>query len=343
MLFRFNINTNNTNNKFSTIKETCSNGCPSDTYTPDLNTSPLVLTKSADALYSIYNSYQKTFTPKYLLNNHNFLTEKTNFSTSPPGPANIFIIRHGEKPEDGYTLNCNGVNRACQLPDFINNLGENGFPIFAIVTCLPDMTGGSTSSRHQFTVMMSSFLLNIPIFMYQKLNVSQSYDGTTALQLFTDSTFIGKNVLICWSHKNIQALTNQIVQCQNYLASGKTISQLKNNSSTVFSGQSTKDWWTKNTPIPLQYQYDYSKLSAPANIVPAKTMPYTNYAYLLPYWNTNNFNLVYKLSHINNDLSFSVFNQNITTCFQSCCLLLGLIQHDNSEDYVNEDNCGLPI
>ena len=344
MNFSFNMYTNNTTNKFSNVNSKCSEGCPNDTYAVNSQSTSLTVSKSADALYSIYNSYQKTFTPKYLTENNTFLTKKKNFASKPPGPANIFILRHGEKPEEGFTLNCNGVSRACQLPDFINSLGENGFPIFAIISVIPDMAGDNTSGRHGFTVALTSFLLNIPIFMYQSSNVSNPYNGITALKLFTDTTFLGKNVLICWSHKNMQALVNQIVQCQNYLASGRTTTDLLNNSVTVFSTQSTEAWWRANTPILPQYQYDYTKLSAPANIPPKTAMPYTNYASLLPYWHDYNYNLVYKLSQINSKtLTFSMFNQNITTCFQSCVLTIGLIQHDESKDYINEESCGLPV
>lgn len=341
----FNWKANKNTNNLSALSNTCSNGCPSDVYSPnsyESNRFSYTLTKSSSALYSIYNSYQNTFTPKYLSANYNYLTNTSNYTNSPAGPANIFFIRHGEKPENGYTLNCNGVDRACKLPTFVNNLGESGFPIFAIVTCLPDMTGGSVSARPEYTIMMASFLLNIPIFIYQEANVSQPYDGKTALELFTNSTFTGKNVLVCWEHKNIQSLVNQTVQCYNYLASGNTVSDLKNNSSTVFSTESTQTWWTNNTPVPQQYQYDYTSLPSPNNTSPSDTMPYTGYSSLLPYWNTNCFNLVYQLSQKSTGLTFSVLNEDVDTCFQSCELIIGLIQNNDTKSYTTEDSCGLP-
>jgi hypothetical protein len=313
----------------------------------DTNTFSFTLAESPSILYSIYNSYQNTFTPKYLLNNYDHLTDPSNYTGSPPGPANIFFIRHGEKPENGYILNSNGVNRASQLPTFINNLGENGFPIFAIVTCLPNMSEPkkdvkNLSAHPEFTIMMVSFLLNIPIFMYQESNVSQPYNGTTALQLFTNTTFIGKNIVVCWEHGNIQSLVNQTVQCYNYLKAGNTITDLSNNSSTVFSNESTQTWWTSHTPVPLQYQYNYTDLPPPINKPPKDVMPYTNYSHLLPYWNSKCFNLVYHLSQTDTDFTFSVLSENLDTSFQGCDLLIGLLQTQDTKDYTNEDNCGLP-
>jgi hypothetical protein len=338
MNYLFNIN----RQVNSGVSSQCSNGCPTDKYVSSVN---LPQYKSSDVLYSIYNSYQNTFTPTYLATNIDYLTNPSNYSSSPPGPANIFIIRHGEKPTTGYPLSCNGISRACQLPGFVNSLGESGFPIFAIITCYPNMvvgsSNGSITTRPESTIMLSSFLLNIPLYMYSNSNISQPYDGQTALQIFTDPTFIGKNILVVWEHNNIQALSNQIVQCYNYLSAGNTTTDLINNSATVFSTEDTSAWWSSNTPIPPPYQYNYATIVPPLP-APPDTMPYTSYSSLLPYWNYNCYDLVYHFLQNNTNLTFNVLSENINTCFQNCNLLIGLLQYNESPSYSNEDNCETP-
>jgi hypothetical protein len=177
------------------------------------------------------------------------------------------------------------------LPDFINQLADNGTPIFAIITCQPNMNSiinnNDNSMRPETTIMLSSFLLNIPLYIYLNSNISQPYDGETAFQLFTNPIFRGKNILIVWEHRNIQSLLNQIIQCNQYISSGNTIEDLIINKKEVFESQDTLNWWSHNTPISPENQYSSS-------LIPKYNIPYISYSKLLPYWNTNNFNHVYK-------------------------------------------------
>lgn len=87
-------------------KPSCSNGYPvnklkfSDEGTIKLTESNILGDKSlknSDVLYSLYNSYQKTFIPNYIQNNILKLRDPSNYTNLPMGPSNIFIIRHGEK------------------------------------------------------------------------------------------------------------------------------------------------------------------------------------------------------------------------------------------------------
>ena len=275
-----------------------------------------------------------------------YLTNPDNFSEMPPGPSNIFIIRHGEKNKNHsskneyyYTLNCNGIERSCKLPDFINDLGKSGTPIFAIITCQPSMNSSTdddkNSMRPESTAMLSSFLLNIPMYIYSGANVSQPYTGVTPLQLFTNPMFQGKNVLIVWEHKNIQALTNQIVQCYNYLAAGNSVDDLTTNSENVFSIQDTSNWWINNTPIPPSDQYISSD-------IPSYPMPYTSYSQLLPYWNKDDYDKVYKFSQTSGDLTLILFRENITTHYQNCQLSIGMLQYEGQSHYSHEGDCVPP-
>lgn len=307
------------------------------------NISNLSNPQTNDLLYSIYNSYQNTSTPKYIADNLMYLTNPLNYKNVSPGPSNIFIIRHGEKNSNNelnneyyYTLNCNGIDRACKLPDFINQLADDGTPIFSIITCQPNMNSitdnNDNSMRPETTIMLSSFLLNIPLYIYSGSNVSQPYDGETAFQLFTNPIFRGKNVLIVWEHKNIQSLTNQIIQCYEYLSSGKTVEDLVLNKKQVFENQNTFNWWSSNTPIPPQNKYVSS-------FIPQYPLPYISYSQLLPYWNTNNFNHVYKLTQSNGNLIFNIGREDIITSYKNCELIIGLLQYEGESKYEGETNC----
>lgn len=174
------------------------------------------------------------------------------------------------------------------------------------------------SMRPETTIMLTSFLLNIPLYIYSDSNISQPYNGETAYQLFTNQIFRGKNVLIVWEHKNIQSLTNQIIQCYEYLSSGNTIEDLIQNKNQVLKNQNTFNWWSVNTQIPPENQYISS-------FIPKYQLPYISYAKLLPYWNTNNFNYVYKFTQSKGNLIFNIFIQDITTRYKNCELIIGLL------------------
>ena len=307
-----------------------------------------------DILYSVYQYYQTTFTPNYIRNNILQLTNTGNHANLPDGPSNIFIIRHGEKNNNGspptdqntyYTINNNGVKRSIELPNFINKLGSDGTPITAIVTCNPSMDYitefGNVTIRPQTTIFLSAYLLNIPLYIFSNSNVSQPYDATTAINIFTNQTFRGKNILIVFEHKSIQSLTNQIVQCYNYFKQGGTVQNLNN--STLYN-VSTQSWWHQNTPIGPKNQYVGLQ---PNQGTPVYPIPYKSYSQYLPYWNTNSFDKVYRLSQTKpeHNLTIDIFDQNIDTGVQSCNLLIGLLQYVRCWDlplveyYKNEDDC----
>jgi hypothetical protein len=110
--------------------------------------------------------------------------------------------------------------------------------------------------------------------------VSQPYDATTATTLFTNTIFQGKNILILWEHTNIQSLTNQLVQCNEYINNNPdpniTQSQAISNLTSDPTGSiylynvtinptthtyietanvSTKNWWINNTIVPKDSEY----------------------------------------------------------------------------------------
>jgi len=327
-------------------KPSCSNGYPvsklkfSDEGTINLTESNILSDKSlknSDVLYSLYNSYQKTFTPNYIQNNILKLRDPSNYTNLPMGPSNIFIIRHGEKNSDNfndptnkntfYDINLNGIYRSIELPNFINDLGTKGFPITAIVTANPNMSvkpnASDISTRPEQTIMLSSWILNIPLYIFSSTNVSQPYDATTAINIFTNPSLRGRNIVVAFEHDNMQSLTNQLVQCYNYFKQGGTVQNLNN--STLYN-VSTEAWWKKNTPVSSEHQYPGFKSTQG---IPPYPIPYQKYSQYLPYINVNTFDKVYWLSQtkVENSLTIDIFYQNIYTCFPNCHLTIGLIQY----------------
>ena len=355
----------------------CNNGCPINKF-PDGTTT--TLTKSnvrsnnsftnEDIVYSVYQTYQKTFTPMYIQNNLLQLTNPNNYLHYPMGPSNIFIIRHGETYYENfaepltnsniyYNINCNGIYRSIHLPNFINDLGAQGFPITAIVTTSPNMNVLSTigvpdtiqhanddlSTRPQQTIFYSAWLLNIPLNIYSFSNFSQPYDATTAINIFTNPSFRGKNIIVSSEHDNAQALSNQLVQCYNYFKQGGTVQNLNNQ--TLYD-VSTEEWWKQNTPISPQYQYPGFQNNQG---IPPHSIPYQEYSQYLPYWNIKSFDIVFWLSQTNsqNNLTFKIINENISVCNKECHLMIGLIQYAFASNepgwtnsYANDGNCLLP-
>ena len=340
---------------------TCNAGCPVNKF-PDgivagLAKHNLVSNSSSltddDVMYSIYAKYEKTFTPTYYQNNLLQLTNPDNYTHLPMGPSNIFIIRHGEKMLDNYAdptnqdtyynLDCNGVHRSIELPNFINKLGVDGYPITTIVLTNARMDiniSGNASIHAQQTMHFSAWALSIPVLVFGYANCSQPYDATTAINIFTNASIRGKNIIVAFQHANIQSLTNQLVQCYNYFKQGGTVKNLNN---STLHNVSTEEWWKHNTPVEPKHQYSGYKHPMQK---PSYPIPHEKYSKYLPYWNANTYDRVYWLSQTNrpDDLTFKLLSQNINTCQNNeCNLLIGLIQWqynlNKNNVYENDPKC----
>jgi hypothetical protein len=213
----------------------------------------------------------------------------------------------------------------------------NGYPITTIVATNAHMDinkSGNVAIRSQQTVHFSAWALSIPILIFAYPDSAQPYDATTAINIFTNVTLRGKNIVVSYQHADIQSLTNQLVQCYNYFKQGGTVQNLNN--STLYN-VSTEAWWKKNTPVSPQYQYPGFK--SPQGI-PPYPIPYQNYSQYLPYTNVNTFDKVYWLSQtkVKNSLTIDIFYENIYTCFPNCHLTIGLIQYP-FVSYKNNSKC----
>lgn len=112
-------------------------------------------------------------------------------------PAEILMIRHGEKPSHGPELNDQGWQRAKALPTLFHNRDEfkrYGLPV-ALFAMRPDHDGGSVRAIQ--TLQYLSKDLGVPI------NTDFTRDQVSELvqKIKTDKSFDGQMVVICWEHK----------------------------------------------------------------------------------------------------------------------------------------------
>jgi hypothetical protein len=121
-------------------------------------------------------------------------------------PAQIFIIRHAEKVEDGEILSLKGFERAAALAPFFMGTPEftkHGPPV-AIYAMKP--TDHDFSVRPVQTVSVLSSAL--------KLGINDSYSRNKfpdmATQILSDPKYDGKTVLISWEHKNIPGIATAL-------------------------------------------------------------------------------------------------------------------------------------
>jgi hypothetical protein len=104
----------------------------------------------------------------------------------------VIIIRHGEKPEQGDNLSCQGLNRALQLPDVLNK--KFGTPEFIFVPSIN--TGKKTSAARMYQTI-------VPFAVKYNLSINSKYDVDDTKGLAQDVLKRNGTVLLVWEHKHI--------------------------------------------------------------------------------------------------------------------------------------------
>ncbi len=114
-------------------------------------------------------------------------------------PAQVFIMRHGEKPTAGDNLDAQGYQRATGLPAFFastTQLKQFGPPV-AIYAMAPSNT--DSSNRPVETVAPLAKALGIQInSSFTKLQIVP-----LVTQIMNSPAYNNKSVLICWEHTMI--------------------------------------------------------------------------------------------------------------------------------------------
>jgi hypothetical protein len=190
----------------------CNNGCPTNT--------------NDNKLFKLYKDYHGSRADNKSLN------KKIN--SSPVGPANIFIIRHGEKVNSLVSLDCNGIYRSCYNLHLLEEINRMGFGIDFIVTANPDILSGAMHIEQ--TIMAVSWLMDIPLFIFGSMG-----DPAEAVSnVYKNHLFNNKNILFCWEHTCIQNLLLNIIKI------GPATKKKKNKAFINKNGKLALPYWASN-------------------------------------------------------------------------------------------------
>ena len=119
-------------------------------------------------------------------------------------PAQIILLRHGEKPADPADphLSPAGVKRAKRLVRFIKTdpvMTRFGSPVAVFAT---QTTKDDNGQRTQETVAPLAAALELPV---QTPYHGKDY-AALAKQILSNPAYAGKTVVICWNHEEIPQL-----------------------------------------------------------------------------------------------------------------------------------------
>lgn len=121
------------------------------------------------------------------------------FSLAYSAPAQVVIIRHGEKPAVGNELNAQGWMRANALPQFFENnkiIQAFGKPI-ALYAGAPNKPDGSIRSIQ--TITPYAKFLGLPL----HTEIKKSDLSNLVNTVMGTKEYEGHTVIICWEHSVI--------------------------------------------------------------------------------------------------------------------------------------------
>jgi len=120
----------------------------------------------------------------------------------PLANAEILIIRHGEKPDEGKELSPAGVARATAYVEYFKSIRIDGHPIH--IDHIFATAESKNSDRERLTVE--------PLAKSLDLKIDDRYKNKAYGELATDIVThrYGHELLICWHHGNIPALVSAL-------------------------------------------------------------------------------------------------------------------------------------
>jgi hypothetical protein len=118
----------------------------------------------------------------------------------------VIIIRHGEKPEEGDNLSCQGFNRAFQLADVL--YAKFKIPDYIFVPSIK--TGKSTGTARMYQTI-------IPFAVKQNLNINTKYEVNDVPGLAASILKKNGTVLIVWEHNYILKIVQALSIKDNHL------------------------------------------------------------------------------------------------------------------------------
>lgn len=128
-----------------------------------------------------------------------FLSLQSFFTVAYSAPAQIVIIRHGEKPATGNELNEQGWKRANALVSFFGEnkiINEFGTPI-AVYAGAPNKPGASIRSIQTITPTAK----NLGLEVHQSITKDQI--DLLVNEVMNTKEYDNHTVLICWEHSVI--------------------------------------------------------------------------------------------------------------------------------------------
>jgi hypothetical protein len=115
------------------------------------------------------------------------------------GVKKIVIIRHGEKPDKGENLSCEGLNRALKLVTVLHQ--KIGTPDYIFVPTVN--TGKSTHTARMYQTI-------IPFAVKYNLEINTKYEVKDAESLVLSIKEKNGTILLVWEHKAIENILQQL-------------------------------------------------------------------------------------------------------------------------------------
>jgi hypothetical protein len=115
------------------------------------------------------------------------------------GQLKVILIRHAEKPENGSNLNCQGANRAKQLPALLYS--RFGLPALTYIPA-PKKKDTSKHSRMYETI--------IPFVSQYHLTLNSTFEEKDCAGIARDVLAKKGTVLIVWEHSRLPGIARAL-------------------------------------------------------------------------------------------------------------------------------------
>ena len=111
----------------------------------------------------------------------------------------VVIIRHGEKPEKGLNLTCQGFNRSLELPKVI--VSQFGVPNFTYVPLIKN--GKSANAIRMFQTI-------VPLAVKYDLVINSVFDENDSTDIAADILKKKGTVLVVWNSHDIPSMVRSL-------------------------------------------------------------------------------------------------------------------------------------
>jgi hypothetical protein len=111
----------------------------------------------------------------------------------------VVIIRHGEKPEKGDNLNCQGFNRSIELPKVLS--AKFGMPSAIFI---PEVGSGNKTKSCRMFQTISPFAIK------NNLKINSNHDEDDYNDIVRDVKAHSGTVIMVWEHSAIPELANAL-------------------------------------------------------------------------------------------------------------------------------------